>query len=1271
MEDFTPDEIKTRLRLLKEEFGIEYGTEGLQRRFLQFQAAFRFSQDGQLLLTKSGKVLAANPAICKLLGYSTTEILEKERPDLIQETDDKVKILLQARNESGSAIGEIDMLHQNGERIPVEASKILFEIENELFASVTIRDLRPRLVLEAQKNRSDNFVKLLMENTEESFFLLDRELNIVSANKTAHLMSERLLKKPVIIGMSIFELAQPERLEELKALYAEVLCGIKRDSEVDIQQADGEKRWFSITYTPLFDEEAHVQGVFVNTTETTATKRAEEALQKQKALFESLVQRTSDGTVIVDAGGTLLFANESSRSILNIDPKAILGQSAFAIVYPADVNKAREALADLMLHPDQHLQLELRLVNLWGEEVWCELRGVNQLMNPHIGGIVIHFHDIRKRKSQEAELYESRKSLSQLLNNTEESFILCDRKLRITAFNQAANKRNLIINNRPMEKGAALVDSISPLRIKQAQSLARQVFKEGVAIKTHAQHVLPDGSTLLLQLEYSPVFEDDGTISGLCIIANDVTDIRRAEQALLKSKYRLTLAHQIARLGSWDFEIESNLLFWSDEIYQLFGLPKNEDLPTMAAFLNLVHPGDKVELEEAISEAISGKSRKLDIQHRLYRGGQLRWLHQRGEIRADEDGKSWLNVTVQDITEQKAIDHEMELSIERFRMVEMATNDVIWDYDFLTDKLIWAPSMERVFGHPHKNMREYSFKWWESKLHPDDAKRVTHSLYKHQLSGEKIWTEKYRFQHTDGTYRDVLDRGYTLFNNEGVASRLIGSMQDVTQTVNSQRQIAEYADRLEGMVNSITDSFFTLDKNWRFGYLNPVAEQIFSRAGVSCRNKIIWEFFPELAKTELERTFRKSLTAKKPQQFEFLLFDRWFAFNLYPQQRGLSVYARDVTSKKQEVERLRLLESVITNTTDAILITEAEPINAPGPRIVFANEAFSQMTGYKASEVLGKNPRMLQGRDSDPKVIAKIRAALEKWEPVEVEIINYRKDGQPFWSNFSIVPIADDKGIYTHWISVQRNVTARKEAETAQRRLNEELMKQNYGLEQFSYITSHNLRAPVANLMSILDLMDRENPANPMNKELIDMIELSAQRMNETLNELIKVLKIKGETNPELEQLNFKRVYERVLDNISALLHEAGGEIQTHFDVAEMAYTSSHIENIMLNMLTNAIKYRSKDKKLKIVLSTSSVEDYTVLTFKDNGMGIDLKRYQSRLFGMYQRFHNNADSRGLGLYIVHAQVQALGGKIEVDSEVGVGTSFRVYLKNSIDARINH
>lgn len=137
--------------------------------------------------------------------------------------------------------------------------------------------------------------------------------------------------------------------------------------------------------------------------------------------------------------------------------------------------------------------------------------------------------------------------------------------------------------------------------------------------------------------------------------------------------------------------------------------------------------------------------------------------------------------------------------------------------------------------------------------------------------------------------------------------------------------------------------------------------------------------------------------------------------------------------------QLRLLESVVVNANDAILITEAEPIDEPGPRILYVNEAFTRMTGYSQQEVLGKTPRILQGTNSDRASLAKIRTALDKWQPVLVELINYRKDGSEFWVELSIVPVADASGWYTHWISVQRDITERKRSDEELRKYREQL----------------------------------------------------------------------------------------------------------------------------------------------------------------------------------------------------------------------------------------
>lgn len=129
------------------------------------------------------------------------------------------------------------------------------------------------------------------------------------------------------------------------------------------------------------------------------------------------------------------------------------------------------------------------------------------------------------------------------------------------------------------------------------------------------------------------------------------------------------------------------------------------------------------------------------------------------------------------------------------------------------------------------------------------------------------------------------------------------------------------------------------------------------------------------------------------------------------------------------IERLRLLESVVVHAKDAILITEAEPIDLPGPRIVYCNPAFLATTGFSLEEIVGKTPRILQCEETDRSTLDQIRSALTRWQPVEVELINTRRDGTRFWVQLSIVPVANEKGWFTHWVSVQRDISERKEAE--------------------------------------------------------------------------------------------------------------------------------------------------------------------------------------------------------------------------------------------------
>ncbi len=138
---------------------------------------------------------------------------------------------------------------------------------------------------------------------------------------------------------------------------------------------------------------------------------------------------------------------------------------------------------------------------------------------------------------------------------------------------------------------------------------------------------------------------------------------------------------------------------------------------------------------------------------------------------------------------------------------------------------------------------------------------------------------------------------------------------------------------------------------------------------------------------------------------------------------------QDITLQKKEEQQLRLFKSVITNTSDAVLITEAEPFELPGPRILYVNEAFTKLTGYSSEEIIGKTPRILQGPNSNRDELDRLKESMKKWEPCVIEILNYKKNGEQFWNSISVMPLANGTGYFTHWISIQRDVTERKKEE--------------------------------------------------------------------------------------------------------------------------------------------------------------------------------------------------------------------------------------------------
>lgn len=243
--------------------------------------------------------------------------------------------------------------------------------------------------------------------------------------------------------------------------------------------------------------------------------------------------------------------------------------------------------------------------------------------------------------------------------------------------------------------------------------------------------------------------------------------------------------------------------------------------------------------------------------------------------------------------------------------------------------------------------------------------------------------------------------------------------------------------RVEGAVQEIAPrpagpaALVTVDREGRFSYLNEEAERLLGQRAETLQGRRLSNIFQKTARLRVEEQVREALARHQSLELEALdaRQTQWLELRGQPFGAGLAIHLHDVTARRRSQEQLRLLEGSIARLNDIVIITEAGPFNEPGPRIVFVNEAFELRTGYHRDEVLGRSPRLLQGPQTQRDRLDQVRSALEQWQPVRVDLINYRKDGSPFWVDLDISPVWDKARKLTHWVAVGRDVTERKAAE--------------------------------------------------------------------------------------------------------------------------------------------------------------------------------------------------------------------------------------------------
>lgn len=479
-------------------------------------------------------------------------------------------------------------------------------------------------------------------------------------------------------------------------------------------------------------------------------------------------------------------------------------------------------------------------------------------------------------------------------------------------------------------------------------------------------------------------------------------------------------------------------------------------------------------------------------------------------------------------------------------------------------------------------------------------------------------------------------------------------------------QMFNSAQRSRAMIENISDAIILLDKDGGITYHSPSVKRISGYTFLETGGKTIFDFIHPGEVAQFREFFNTvcaipgvsmpTVFSMKHKNGSYASTEGSITNFLYEEStRALIINCRDITTRKEDEQLLRKSEAnlrAIFDNTDISYVF----VNRETCIVSFNHQAvviYKRALGVDIKE--GDN--ILDYAESENKDISKTRfgAVLEGFK-ISYEA-KFNIDGGTAWFAVNMLPVRDTADNVLGFILSSEDITRRKVVELEKVSMTSEILSHNKDLEQFTYIVSHNLRAPVASIMALTGLLRQAKDTKPGDfDKYLDGLSLSAAKLDELIIDLNFIMQTRKGVNENKEKLSFTNI----INDMRIIISDIADKhitIKTDFLIDEVFTVKSYMHSIFINLITNSIKYRKPDADAEILISTLKADGKLILKFSDNGLGIDMNLFGDKLFGLYKRFHTHVDGKGMGLYLVKTQLEMLGGKISVSSAVNKGTEF--------------
>ncbi|MFT2007824.1 PAS domain S-box protein [Pontibacter sp. 13R65] len=758
------------------------------------------------------------------------------------------------------------------------------------------------------------------------------------------------------------------------------------------------------------------------------------------------------------------------------------------------------------------------------------------------------------------------------------------------------------------------------------------------------------------------------------VVAINVEDRQRAIRQLEKNEQQMREVSSSIPGAVFQFQMDATyhltITFLSEGIQRLYGISPETLVANTNLLFKPVHPDDRFRVRRTTLTSFQ-KLTPWEVEYRIWEPERSKWRWIRGHGLPSQKSKGLItwNGTLIDITKQKEAQEQLVNSEANLRALLNSSPQAIYLLDgnmqVLSFNKVAATQVKTHLLKELKAGQNISAFIEESTAEPlvENHRRAMqgHTIIYESGSGD-IWHE-IAFRPVLGPDNTALAVAFSILD--------ISEQKRAIETIKRSEQQLARAQQLAHLGNWEYDlkrdllycsngvySIFGLDKETFQPTIQNFSDLIHPEDKDWMQAELSAAIENKTMLTGEHRIIHHDGTERQVMEIAEIVY------NEEEEPIKISGSIQDITERKETerkaTEARNLLQSTLENIPEVIFSTDGEL------HMTYVSPQCMELTGFKEKDFLSNSHKWLEITHPDDQdiLLEQTLPLLQVGQRQHCEIRITSRSMEQKWVLLRLSPLHDEAGKLIRIDGSASDMTQYKAAEARRNELTEQLLKQNQNLQQFAYIVSHNLRAPIANILGLTSVYNKAQPDSPINSKVIDNLVKSASSLDSVIRDLNDILTIRSEINKVQEKISFDGLLEQVMHILMEEVAVIDMHLEADFEEAPEVYTiRSFMHSIMLNLVANAIKYKSPDRKLLLQLRTYKVPNYICLSISDNGLGIDLKKNKDKIFGLYKRFHHHTEGKGIGLHLVKTQAELLGGGVEVDSQSGTGTTFIVFFKN--------